>query len=341
MPAELDKTSSNFWIEFLQMTEVTHPTQMKKASNMIRVSGVNFPSINTQALEEYFIRDQVSPNSNHGFRVVFHCCTFEDFESSQFDLFLDFDGCTFSKDLIIESRGKPLKFERTKFNGKTSKFKGVNADTCQAQFSECVFNSEVVLEGFYFSNIALTGFGNIPSKFNLLNFKNTLTLKRVTFPKDMEFFGVSWPRKINADRDVFRQLKVCMEEQRNALQANIFHSLEMNEYRKELFSGERSSLSNLSDKFIFLLSWVISNFTLSWFRPLLLILITSTFFFMMVCGVDAFSRCGFNGFFHFMNPFNRTADHYYSDYSVWFIHKIILIILSYHLVVAIKRKTKY
>jgi hypothetical protein len=341
MPSEFDKTSSNFWSEFLQATEATHPMQVKKASNMIRVSGVNFPSINTQTLEEYFIRGQSSSNSTLGFRVVFHCCTFEDFESSKLDIFLDFDGCTFSKDIIIESSGKPMTFERTKFNGKTSKFTGVNTDPCQAQFSECVFNSEVVLEGFYFLNIPLRGSGNIPSKFNQLNFKKTLTLKRVTFPKEMAFFGVSWPRKINADRDIFRQLKVCMEEQKNALQANVFHSLEMNEYRKELFSGERSSLSNWSDKFIFLLSWAISDFTLSWFRPLLLILITSVFFFMIACGVDAFNHCGFNGFFHFINPFNRTTDHYYSVYSVWFIHKIVLIILSYHLVVAVKRKTKY
>jgi hypothetical protein len=338
MPAEFDKTSSNYGSDFLQATEATHPTQVKKASNMIRVSGFNFPSINTQTLEEYFIRDQSSSNSTFGFRVVFHCCTFEDFESSKLNIFLAFDGCTFSKDLIIESSGKPLKFERTKFNGKASKFIGVNTDTCQAQFSECVFNSEVVLEGFYFSNVALTGVGNIPSKFNLLKFKKTLTLKRVTFPKEMEFFGVSWPRKINADRDIYRQLKVCMDEQKNVLQANVFHSLEMDEYRKEL---SWTKIEDWQDLFVFTINKVISNNTLIWWLPLFWIFVVSYIFYSSICGLNAILTCGWNGFFHFMNPLNRSSEFYQSVYTTWFIHKVIMVVLVYHLVVALKRKTKF
>lgn len=333
-----DKNNPNFWPEFVEMSPSTHPTIIKsKASNVITISGIDFPSINSETLKEYFIK--VSASSSRD-KIIFHCCNFEDFEALKLNVFFEFDGCSFSKDVKIESSIKPIKLERIEFNCSSVEFVGISNTVCQLHLNDCKFNSPVTVRNFNFE-IEVPGHGSFPSFFSKLNFEKALTLLDVTFPKEMIFNSVVWPKEINANRDTFRQLKVCMEEQKNALQANIFHSLEMNEYRKELFAEGFFNFANWNDKLVFLFNWAISNFTLSWFRPLVLIFVVSAVFFMWSCGGDAFSQCGMNGYFHFMNPLNRTTEHYYAVYSIWFIHKVVLIVLSYHLIVAVKRKTKY
>ncbi|RUM93138.1 MAG: hypothetical protein DSZ27_00930 [Thiomicrospira sp.] len=337
MPDIFDKTSSGFWYEFEQATEQEYPTQIKKASNLVRVSAINFPSINTQTIEEYFLYQDSVTHQGKRDRIVFHCCEFEDFEVLKINAAFEFEGCTFAKQLNIESNGKGLKFKHTKFLSEAN-ISGNSSSICQLQLNDCYFKESVCIKNFDFLRDKSNVRDFFSTRFHATKFAKSLVLENVTFQKELTFNSVVWPKKIIADRDIFRQLKVCMEEQKNILQANVFHSLEMDEYRKEL---SWTNVDDWQDLFVFTVNKVISNNTLSWWRPLFWIFVASYIFYGSICGFNAIKACGWNGFFHFMNPLNRSSELYHSVYTTWFIHKVIMVFLVYHLVVALKRKTKF
>ena len=337
MPEKFDKTSPSFWTEFSSATPSEFPTQFYKAHKHFRIENLQFPSINTQTIKEYFLYDKSTAHKDRRETLVFKCCHFEDFEALNIDATLVFEGCTFEKKVELTSSGKGVRFLHTSFMGDVI-IAGSGSRLCQLELIDCSFIKAVKLSNFDFTNEQSQVTGTFPSRFNLIKFKKSLLIIDVTFSKELVFNSVTWPKKIIANRDILRQLKVCMEEQKNVLQANVFHSLEMDEYRKEL-SWKRPE--DWQDLLVFTLNKAISNNTLSWLRPLFLIMVVSYIFYSMVCGWDSIFTCGWNGFFSFMSPLNRTPELYQSVYALWFIHKVVMVVLVYHLVVALKRKTKF
>ena len=48
-----------------------------------------------------------------------------------------------------------------------------------------------------------------------------------------------------------------------------------------------------------------------------------------------------NGFWEFLNPFNKKVSDKYEDvYGIWMLHKLLMTVFIYHFVIAIKRKTR-
>lgn len=144
----------------------------------------------------------------------------------------------------------------------------------------------------------------------------------------------------DGDRDAFRILKKSFDEQGDHIQANEYYSHEMAAYGKEL---EGKWKTHFEDKIIFYLSQAISNFSQSWFQPLLWILYWSIFlyFFQSLHNGMLSNQVSFNELFQFINPFETN----YTDgnriiYGWWLLHKIGLSFLLYHFVVALRRQMK-
>ena len=143
-----------------------------------------------------------------------------------------------------------------------------------------------------------------------------------------------------ASRETNRFFKNYYDSISDFVTANKYYAREMLEQQK---------ISKGFDKFIFSLNKVFSDFGQSWMRPLILMTI-STLFFYRIANFDLLSLNGFmenhitwmmNDILKFSNPFSKTSTSNYGNmYWAWLVHKLFMTVLIYHFVVAIKRRTK-
>ena len=100
-------------------------------------------------------------------------------------------------------------------------------------------------------------------------------------------------------RDVYRQLKLALDNQKDYINANEFYSLEMKAYEKVL----RKRLSPLQKKLVFLIHKFASNFGQSWFKPLLLLILLT----VGEMGAQLDSSSFWSKFFYFLKPYILIA----------------------------------
>jgi hypothetical protein len=74
-------------------------------------------------------------------------------------------------------------------------------------------------------------------------------------------------------RDIYRQLKLALDNQKDHITANEFYSLEMKAYERYLKS--KSWRENFQEKVVFSIHKFVSNFGQSWIRPFILLLIST------------------------------------------------------------------
>lgn len=146
---------------------------------------------------------------------------------------------------------------------------------------------------------------------------------------------------IDANQSTFRQLKFVNDSQGSYIEANDFYMMEMKEYKQSL----KDKKGFVQEKFVFWLSEKISNFGQSWIKPLFLILLSNASFYYiartyqycilkvenLTCNMDSIVR--FAGFKIPTNGFDGVL-------FFWLLNKIVVGILFYYLIVALKRKTK-
>ncbi len=77
-------------------------------------------------------------------------------------------------------------------------------------------------------------------------------------------------------REVYRQLKLALDNQKDYINANRFYSLEMKAYEKVL--GNKSCIKAFQDKLVFKIHKSASDFGQSWIRPLVWIILISISF---------------------------------------------------------------
>jgi hypothetical protein len=177
-----------------------------------------------------------------------------------------------------------------------------------------------------------TKLSNLDFTLTKVEFKNTIF-------EDTKLNNIKWGKFISADRDIFRQIKVVMDKQKNHIDFNFFHSLELEEYRKELKNYKW--YQNIEDKIIFNLNRWSSNFSQSWIRPLILLILFSALTYSGLCYSNNLKECCINNFFQFFNPLNKKViDDFENIYAIWFLHKIISIFFVYQIIIALRRKTK-
>ncbi|WP_029934449.1 hypothetical protein [Thiomicrospira pelophila] len=344
MSAEVELQAFDSWDDVLHLTSQSAPEHILRKD----VGGTSYAKLGLPNFDTSHLKQIISGNSinapSAGFSVSFSDCSFSEVRLDLLKADIIFKGCHFSSDVTIEtSASRKITFKNCIFLGKVLLFSKPNSDGVLS-LEDCQFKSSAEFVGFRFQPQMRPG-GNLTemkSFFINIDFDNSLTLSGCSFSKDFRLQNIAWPNfdSLMAPRDTFRQLKICMDESKNLIDEAFFHSLEMEAYRKELKKiGWRRN--NWQDQFVFLFSRYTSNFAQSWFLPLVWMSLISILSYSYICGLTALWDCGLNSFFHFMNPFNRSSEHYMSAYTVWFLHKVIMIYLGYHFIVALRRKTKF
>lgn len=174
---------------------------------------------------------------------------------------------------------------------------------------------------------------------------SALTARECSF-SETYFNHIVWPKpeKIVSDRDSLRQIKYALHEHGNYLDANLFHSLEMDAYKDELCKTK--FFDRFEDKAVFWLSYAVSKFSQSWLLPLFWFFVVGFGFFLFFDtayqGLLSGSFC--DRFWQFVNPLSdvisEKAAIYKGAYSFWFLHKLISGFIVYHFIVALRRKTR-
>lgn len=134
----------------------------------------------------------------------------------------------------------------------------------------CTFNNKFSLKNSDFStqfNLKNVNFNDDVSlertKVNQINF-NDISFKSLT---SVDFSGIDIANKELVNRSTFRKIKHFLEIENNKIEANRFHSYEMEARQREL-QNEETSTRNILDKFIFFFNKQVSNHGLNWALPL-------------------------------------------------------------------------
>jgi hypothetical protein len=148
-------------------------------------------------------------------------------------------------------------------------------------------------------------------------------------------------------KDNYRQLKFVMDKNWNYTEGNSFFAKEMYYYFQSLSFFK---IKEVFKKVLLLIQWFISYFWNYWFVPFLWILLfwlvltwfkLNNFSYFKIEDMSNYYNENFwNLFFTNINPFDKSL--FTTNWITWrnFLHKIILVILYWHLVVALKRTTK-
>jgi uncharacterized protein YjbI with pentapeptide repeats len=208
----------------------------------------------------------------------FNGTLFEDvvsFNGSQFDNETYFSGTEFQNIAVFYSvTGNTLHFDFIKLgrqslldfsmlNLKILKMTTVQNISAVIRFTDSKINNKFILNDTAFGTSELNNFD--------ISQCSEIIIKASSFLKTM-FNNINWGRitedRFAASRDVYRQLKYVLEQQGNFIESNRFYSLEMKEYKKEL-EAKPLSIDTWQDKVIFFMHEKVSNFSQSWFLPIL------------------------------------------------------------------------
>lgn len=156
---------------------------------------------------------------------------------------------------------------RNKFDFKEISYKGY------ALFDKCIFNAKAEFEYIIFEKFTF---------FRKSEFKSGLNLDITSCDKEINFFGArgldSTDSKNNISQETYRIIKNNFEKIGNKIEANKYHSLELERKRVDI---EENKWKNIGDYIVFKLHYISSNHSTNWVLALLWIilvgLLTTTF----------------------------------------------------------------
>jgi len=230
----------------------------------------------------------------------------EIWNSNNADILLEISDSKFQE---LEIKG--LNTDTVNFNYKNkiiSKLKIIDSNLNKLSLENIDFltNSKVLFENLkcknlYLSQIAQDStyiqFHHIQVTNNFIcdrvEFKNTYfndfdiskankTIEKTSFI-DSHLNSINWGKifQIKAKRDLFRQLKFVNDTQGNNIEANNFYVMEMQKYKVDILDNKKWLSNWWQEKLIFNLNKKISNFSQSWFLPLLWIFIINIGFYLL------------------------------------------------------------
>ncbi|SFE98027.1 hypothetical protein SAMN05518672_113133 [Chitinophaga sp. CF118] len=195
------------------------------------------------------------------------------------------------------------------------------------RFSDLIWNDALNNEAYrsfysFQSNLGKTEFFN----FNFNCFQEIEFIQSVLI--ECVFINTVWPRhyfkpdlKLNEDRLVelreeFRQLKFVLSKQGDSVREHEFHAFEMRTLlllsSRRLFNFRNNDIKrthtwrqNLQNWVVLILSWLSSNFGLSWLRPIFFILFVN--FFLVYLGLYEFNWKSLFSIFNFHSSIDYDA----------------------------------
>ena len=209
----------------------------------------------------------------------------------------------------------------------------ISQDVKKVEFNDIEVLEEFILERVDFKNTYFNDFDISKAK---------KVISKTSFI-DAHLSDISWGdiSTINANQSTFRQLKFVNDSQANYIEANNFYMMEMKKYKQSLENKKGFS----QEKVVFWLSENISNFGQSWVKPLVLIVLTNISFYYIArihqfCILNIENlKCTIDSFVIFVG-FKLPKEEFCGVLEWWLINKIVVGILFYYLIIALKRKTK-
>lgn len=245
---------------------------------------------------------------------------------------------------FYKSEFKKRLFDSDDTTDKTIYFSSLNFRLL-ALFGECVFE-----EKCSFKYVTFEGY----SHFRGAEFKKGLDLDYTNIQKEMNFFGVkkldTMESKENTSQETYRILKHNFQKIGNQIEANKYHSLELDIHRQRTwdkilkrdfinrFPTETSrALELLSDGFVSLFHYISSNHSRTWIVPIFWILVVG--FFTNICMDCPEIKFSFMDMFKYVSiaNFDKCLKEHY---VIFFLNKISLGYLYYQFIIATRKNTK-
>lgn len=314
-----------FWKEFQKLKDPKYITSDNKSKT---ITHVKFHKFDKSTLKTHFFHDN---RHSYDKKLLFINCIFDDdtyFTEYNFIESITFFNCTFNKTVYFElpKITNTYDIRNSTFNGNVF-FNQITQEQ-SLNIEHTIFNSNVTIQRSKLNNC----------DFFDIDFKKSKLIITKTNLTGVRFNEIKWGSDYKITRDTFRQLKEVMELQKNFIDSNYFHSLELNEYKKQVsfFSSEWDK------KLILVINWIVSDFSRSWIRPLLFLLLGSIFLYMYLNYLGCIKNYSFNNFVLFFNPLSKSTSEEFSHiYGIWFLHKIVSGFFVYHLIVSLKRYFKH
>ncbi|WP_132526142.1 pentapeptide repeat-containing protein [Phorcysia thermohydrogeniphila] len=196
-------------------------------------------------------------------------------------LALMFDDIRLSKDSYVEIRDSRIaKLVLKNVNNSSDNFCFFNIKLVKTDRENCE-QGELIEPSIEIENSRLKGMELINCNFSEAK---QIKIEDSSLTK-VEFINVNWgkisekricrelfEKSPEKARDVYRQLKLALDNQKDYINANEFYSLEMKAYERAL----RKKLLPLQKKLVFSIHKFASDFGQSWLKPLLLIILLTT-----------------------------------------------------------------
>lgn len=146
-------------------------------------------------------------------------------------------------------------------------------------------------EKFHLNYVTIEGF----SHFRKAKFEKGLNLDHVNIQNEMNFFNVQklneTKSKNNTSRETYRIIKHNFEKIGNKIEANKYHALELERYRKDIWNGIKNNFlydkkepSSLLDGIVSFFHWISSNHSTNWLLVLVWIFIVGL---LTTLGIDS------------------------------------------------------
>ncbi len=189
-----------------------------------------------------------------------------------------------------------------------------------------------------------------------LSFKDTVLDFEDVNIADFKFNGIEWGRisdkKVCPElirnnpakaRDIYRQLKFALDNQKDFITANEFYALEMKAHSRVICREfpSKEFWRRWQDLLVLLFYGCVSNYGQSWFKPLIAIIGVTLIATWLLYGLPDFTR-GVENFFKTLNLFKvkETATDGRFYYTIRSLHAILMTYFTYQLIIAVRRKTK-
>lgn len=194
-----------------------------------------------------------------------------------------------------------------------------------AVFIDTTFEQSIDFRYTTFSKLAL---------FRDSVFKNTLNLRDTMFKDEVNFLGLQAKM---ANRETARIIKNSLEKQKNLIESNKYHALELREKSKEL-----SPFTNLSEWLLFKIHWISSNHSQSYILALFWIIIIG------ILGIDNNVISSLNSFIisehkldDIANSLNNILNIHSKTFTMYQLFlKISLAYLIYQFIVSVRQNTR-
>lgn len=195
-------------------------------------------------------------------------------------------------------------------------------------FDDCIFNAKAEFKYVIFEKF--TSFRG--SKFN-----KGINLEYTSSDEEINFYGMEILDKTTTSQETYRIIKNQFEKLNNKIEANKYHTLEMEQHRRNIweriFNDCNSFLKLLPDGIVLFIHKLSSNHSNNWFLALFWIFIVS---FVTSWSLDSVTV---DNVFKYINILSKIED-FNCSYIAMTLNKVSLGYLYYQFLTAVRKDTR-